>query len=69
LVTGLQPANINVEYSNFVVGGGSVSVSITGYNYSFVIPGISRQITMPAYRTTVAGESAGVLPDKTCVTN
>jgi Flp pilus assembly protein TadG len=55
----LQPANICVEYSSFGVGAGSVSVSITGYTYSFVIPGINQQITMPAYRSTAAGESAG----------
>jgi hypothetical protein len=59
---GLQPANICVEYSSFGVGTGSVSVSITGYIYYFVIPGINRQITMPAYRSTAAGESAGTSP-------
>ncbi len=69
LVNGLQPSNVKVEYSSFGVGQGSVSVSITGYTYYFVIPGINKQITMPAYRTTAAGESAGVLPDGTCVTN
>jgi hypothetical protein len=69
LVNGLQRANINVVYSNFGVGQGSVSVSITGYTYNYVIPFINRQITMPAYTSTAAGESAGVLPDRTCVTN
>jgi Flp pilus assembly protein TadG len=59
---GLQPANICVEYTNFGVGTGSVSVSITGYTYSFVIPGINRQITMPAYRSTAVGESVGTAP-------
>ncbi len=58
----LQPSNICVEYSNFGVATGTVTVSITGFNYNFVIPGISRVITMPAYRTTVPGESAGALP-------
>ena len=69
LVNGLQASNIQVQYSGFGVGAGSVSVSITGYTYSYVIPFINQQITMPAYTTTVAGESAGVLPDRTCVTN
>lgn len=69
LVNGLQPSNINVGYSNFGVGSGSVSVSITGYNYNFVIPFVNQVITMPAYRTTAAGESAGVLPGPACVTN
>jgi len=69
MVNGLQTSNVNVVYSNFGVGRGSVSVSITGYTYYFVIPGINKQITMPAYTTTAAGENAGVLPDGTCVTN
>jgi Flp pilus assembly protein TadG len=68
LVAGLQPANVNVEYCNFGVGTGAVSVFITGYNYSVVIPFISRQITMPAYRTTVRGESAGTSPTPPCGT-
>ena len=58
---GLQPANICVEYSGFGMNTGSVSVSITGFNYNFVIPGISKVITMPAYRSTVPGESAGTV--------
>jgi Flp pilus assembly protein TadG len=69
MVNGLQPSNVNVVYSNFGVGQGSVSVNITGYTYNFVIPFINRQITMPAYTTTAGGENAGVLPDGTCVTN
>jgi len=62
IVSNLQPANISVEYSSFGVGAGTVSVSITGYNYNFVIPGINRQIAMPACRSTATGESAGTSP-------
>jgi hypothetical protein len=69
LVNGLQPTNVNVEYANFGVGQGSVSVNITGYTYYFVLPFLNQPITMPGYRTTAAGESAGVLPDGSCVTN
>jgi Flp pilus assembly protein TadG len=58
----LQPSNICVEYSNFGVAVGTVTVRITGFNYNFVIPGISKVVTMPAYRTTVPGESAGASP-------
>jgi Flp pilus assembly protein TadG len=58
----LQPANVHVEYQNFGVGQGSVSVYIAGYTYNFVIPGINKQITMPAYRSTAVGESAGTFP-------
>jgi Flp pilus assembly protein TadG len=59
---GLQPSNICVEYANFGVQQGTVTVSITGFTKSFVIPGISRVIAMPAYRTTLPGESAGAVP-------
>lgn len=65
LISSLAPTNITIEYTNFGVGTGTVSVSITGYNYNLVIPGLSRQITMPSYRTTMRGEGAGALPD-TC---
>jgi Flp pilus assembly protein TadG len=61
-LVGLQPANVCIEYSNFGVAKGSVSVSITGYTFYFVVPGINRQITMPAYRSSAAGESAGTCP-------
>jgi Flp pilus assembly protein TadG len=61
-LVGLQPANICVRYSNFGVGTGSVSVSITDYTYNFVIPGINRAIVMPAYRSSQAAESAGTSP-------
>jgi len=59
---GLQPGNVHVEYKDFGVGSGSVSVYIDGYNFNLVIPFISGPITMPANRTTVRGESAGAVP-------
>ena len=62
LVGNLQPSNINVEYCNFGVGNGSVTVYITGFDYSIVIPFISRTITLPQTRTTIRGESAGAFP-------
>jgi hypothetical protein len=61
-VSGLTPNNICVEYSNFGVQTGTVTVSVRNFNFNFVIPGISRVITMPPYRTTVSGESAGASP-------
>ncbi len=63
LVDNLTADKVTVEPSaNFGVGQGSVSVSITGFEYNFVIPGISQQIPMPAYSTTLTGESAGTMP-------
>jgi Flp pilus assembly protein TadG len=61
-VSGLQPANICVEYASFGVQTGTVTVSVINYNFNFVIPGLSQVIAMPAYRTTVSGESAGAAP-------
>ena len=62
LAPNLQTSNVVVEYSNFGVNQGSVTVSITNYNYNFVIPALSQAIPMPEYRTTMRGESAGYAP-------
>jgi Flp pilus assembly protein TadG len=62
----INPANVHVQYQNFGVGQGSVSVYVTGYTYNFSIPGINEQISMPSYRTTFAGESAGTCPAGAC---
>ena len=66
LVNNLQPTNVNVEYCNFGVGTGSVSVYISGFNYDVVIPFINLQLDMPPNRTTVRGESAGTFPTPEC---
>jgi Flp pilus assembly protein TadG len=65
LVNNLQPSNITVCYSDdYGVGQGTVSVKIEGYNYIFAVGGVT--IQMPAYKTTVVGESAGTAPGITC---
>ncbi|MFZ0064188.1 MAG: TadE family protein [Pyrinomonadaceae bacterium] len=62
MVPNLDPTtNIDVTYSNFGVGQGTVSVSITDYQHQFVVPIIGTTITMPDYQTTLTGESAGVV--------
>lgn len=64
IASGLSESNAAVEYSaDFGVMQGTASVSVTGYQYNFVAPGISKVITMPAYRTTMRGESAGFCTD------
>jgi len=62
LVSDLTPSNICIEYSGFGVGQGTVSVSITNYDFIFKVPGINQTISMPAYRTSVSGESVGASP-------
>lgn len=62
LIHNLQPNNVTVTYNQFGVQNGSVTVIIENYTYPFVFPTQTTSITMPAYRTTLSGESAGALP-------
>lgn len=62
LVTDLTPANLNVQYSGFGVGQGTVAVTITNYQFKFVMPIVGTSIQMPDYNTTLTGESAGAIP-------
>lgn len=61
-INNLSTANVDVTYSTFGVGEGTVSVSITNYQFQFVIPLIGTTINMPAYKTALMGESAGYIP-------
>lgn len=62
LVNNLTTANVNVSYSGFGLSGGTATVSITNYQFQFVIPMVSTSIQMPSYSTTLTGESAGLIP-------
>jgi len=62
LIYNLQPGNVTVTYSALNVGSGTVTVTISGYSYPFVAPTLTTSITMPPYRTTLSGESAGFIP-------
>lgn len=62
MVNNLTPANIDVQYNNFGVGQGTVAITITNYQHTFVVPIIGSTITMPDYETTLTGESAGTVP-------
>jgi Flp pilus assembly protein TadG len=62
LVNNLTTGNVAVSYSAFGLNDGSVTVSITNYQFQFVIPVIGTSIQMPAYATTLTGESAGFVP-------
>ena len=65
LVNNLQASNVTVCYSaDYGVSTGTVSVKIEGYQYTCAVAG--RVINMPAYQTTVQGESAGTVPGTTC---
>lgn len=70
LIYNLQTTNVTVCYSGAVncpgpamnVAQGYVTVTIEGYSFPFVLPTSTTSVTMPPYRTTLSGESAGFIP-------
>ena len=62
VVDNLTTANVQVQYSNFGLSAGTASVSITGYQFRFIIPVVGTTINMPNYNTTLTGENAGLVP-------
>jgi Flp pilus assembly protein TadG len=62
MVNDLTPANLSVQYTDFGVGAGTVAVTITNYQFQFVVPVIGTTMQMPDYNTTLTGESAGTTP-------
>ena len=62
LVTNLTAAQVDVDYNDFGLNDGTVTVSITEYEFEFVIPVLGTTITMPDYKTTLTAESAGLIP-------
>ena len=62
LVDNLKEENVDVKYSNFGLGEGTVSVSITNYQFQLSIPIVGQTIAMPGYNTTLTGENIGYVP-------
>lgn len=62
LVDNLTVDNVEVNYTGFGLDTGTVQVTITEYEFKFVIPLVGKSIQMPSYTTTLTGESAGTLP-------
>jgi Flp pilus assembly protein TadG len=62
LVDNLTTGNVVVTYSGFEMNKGTVSVSITNYQFQFVLPFLGTSISMPGYSTTLTAESAGLVP-------
>ncbi len=63
VVQNLDATNVIVTYQGYGLDTGTVSVSITNYQFDFVLPFLSTSIQMPSYTTTLSGESAGMLPE------
>lgn len=62
LVPNLDVSNVTVNYSNFQLNKGTVTVGITNYQFQFVVPLIGTTLQMPNYTTTLTGESVGWIP-------
>jgi Flp pilus assembly protein TadG len=64
VVSGLTPSNVVLEYQNYngVLLSSRTTVSITNYNFQFAVPLIGGSLSMPAYRTSLPGESVGFVP-------
>lgn len=62
VVYGMTTSNVNVTYTGFGVKQGTVTVEITGYVFNFNVPIFGGGITMPSYKSTLTGESAGYIP-------
>jgi Flp pilus assembly protein TadG len=63
LVPNLTTTNVNVAYStDYGLNDGTVTVSITNYQFQFVLPLLTTSISMPAYSTTLTGECTGFIP-------
>lgn len=62
IVDNLSVTNVDVTAPNFGLDQGTVSVSITNYQFQFVLPLLPVSITMPSPTTTLTGESAGLIP-------
>lgn len=63
LINGLTVDNVSVVYNDFGINRGTVTVSITDFQFQFLAGIVGASVTMPAYKTTLSGESAGAVPD------
>ena len=61
-IPNLDVSNVSVDYNDFALNKGTVSVSVNDYKFQFVIPIVGTTITMPNYNTTLTGESVGLIP-------
>jgi Flp pilus assembly protein TadG len=62
VVDNLSTTNVDVTYPNFGLDKGTATVSITDYQFQFVLPLLPVSIQMPSPTTTLTGECAGLIP-------
>ena len=69
VINGLTTTMVQVDYvgESATIGYGTnlgtATVKIEGYQFDLLIPVIGRQLTLPAYTTTLTAESAGLEVD------
>ncbi|HEY9403293.1 MAG TPA: TadE/TadG family type IV pilus assembly protein [Pyrinomonadaceae bacterium] len=63
LVPDLSASQVKITYQNFQLGGGTVTAEIENYDFNFVLPLVSKTITLPAYKTSLTAENAGYVPN------
>jgi hypothetical protein len=68
LTTGNVTVNYYTETGAAATGPGDattafVSVGITGYTHTLLIPGLGTTLTVPSFTTTLPAESLGIDPD------
>lgn len=60
VIPGLTTAMVTATYSgDFGVKLGTATITITGYTFNFSVPLFGTSITLPTYKSTMTGESAG----------
>ena len=64
VVTGLTASNVVINYQNEngLQLSSKASVSIVNYQFKFAVPLVGGTTTMPAYKTSLPGESFGYVP-------
>jgi Flp pilus assembly protein TadG len=64
VVSGLSAGNVVVAYQNYdgLELSSRATVTITNYQFQFSVPLIGGTLAMPAYSTSLPGESAGYVP-------
>lgn len=62
LVQDLTVSQVKITYQNFELGGGTVTAEIENYDFSFVLPLVSKTMRLPAYKTSLTAENAGYVP-------
>lgn len=65
VVPGLTTSQVALDYNNYngIQLSSRASVSINNYQFKFAVPLVGTTINMPKYRTSLPGESAGVIPN------